>query len=48
MLYLKRKFDIRMWALFNAADGRVYVYRECYIRTSSKEYQDHDPNLPND
>ena len=38
MLYLKRKFDIRCWVLLNSSDGRVYVYSEQYVRTSSKEY----------
>ena len=44
MLYLRRKFDVRMWALINSFDGRVYVYRECYVRTSSKQYEGYDPN----
>ena len=38
MLYLNRKFDIRMWVLLNSSDGKVYFYQECYVRTSSKEY----------
>ena len=37
MLYLKRKFDIRQWVLFNSSDGKVYLYEEPYVRTSSKE-----------
>ena len=48
MLYLNRKFDVRMWALINSYDGRVYVFKECYVRTSSMEYQGYDPNLSND
>lgn len=40
MLYLQRKFDIRVWVLLNAADGKVYVYNEAYVRTSSKTYSD--------
>ena len=38
LLYLQRKFDIRVWVLLNSADGRVYIYNEAYVRTSSKEY----------
>lgn len=48
LLYLKRKFDIRQWVLLNSSDGKVYFYRECYVRTSSKEYTDYDPNVPSD
>ena len=48
MLYLKRKFDIRCWVLLNSSDGRVYVYSEQYVRTSSKEYSSIDPDNPND
>jgi hypothetical protein len=48
MLYLKRKFDIRQWVLFNSSDGKVYIYQEPYVRTSSKEYQGYDPSLPNE
>ena len=46
MLYLKRKFDIRQWVLINSVDGRVYMYKECYVRTSSKEYTEYDPEIP--
>ena len=45
LLYFNRKFDIRQWVLLNSADGKVYKYAESYIRTSSKEYQDYDPDL---
>ena len=48
MLYLKRKFDIRQWVLFNSSDGKVYLYEEPYVRTSSKEYVGYDPTLPNE
>lgn len=48
MLYLKRKFDIRQWVLLSSFDGRVYVYRECYVRTSSTEYVPHDPAAPSE
>jgi D-alanine-D-alanine ligase-like ATP-grasp enzyme len=47
-LYLGRKFDIRQWVILNASDGRVYLYSECYVRTSSKEYTDYDPSVPED
>lgn len=46
MLYFKRKFDIRQWVLLNASDGKVYIYRESYVRTSSKEYVAYDPQVP--
>ena len=46
MLYLKRKFDIRQWVLINSIDGKVYMYKECYVRTSSKEYTEYDPEIP--
>ena len=46
LLYFNRKFDIRQWVLLNASDGRVYIYRESYVRTSSREYVDYDPQLP--
>ena len=45
-LYLKRKFDIRAWVLYNAADGKVYLFNEPYVRTSSKEYIPYDPEVP--
>lgn len=46
MLYFRRKFDIRQWVLLNASDGKVYIYRESYVRTSSKEYTAYDPQAP--
>jgi hypothetical protein len=46
MLYFNRKFDIRQWVLLNAADGKVFIYKECYVRTSSREYVEYDPQLP--
>lgn len=45
-LYLKRKFDIRCWVLLNGSDGKVYIFEEPYVRTSSKEYTPYDPDLP--
>ena len=48
MLYLRRKFDIRQWVLFNSSDGKTYMFQEPYVRTSSKEYVGYDPNLPNE
>jgi hypothetical protein len=48
LLYLNRKFDIRQWVLFNAADGKAYIYREAYVRTSSKIYADFDPAVSNE
>lgn len=46
LLYFNRKFDIRQWVLLNAADGKVFIYKECYVRTSSREYAEYDPQLP--
>jgi hypothetical protein len=48
MLYHNRKFDLRTWCILNSADGKIYVYNECYVRTSSSEYLDYDPNTPNE
>ena len=48
LLYLKRKFDIRCWVLFNSADGKTYIYPEPYVRTSSKIYEEYDPSIPNE
>lgn len=31
--------------LLNATDGKVYIYSEPYVRTSSKEYGDYDPTV---
>jgi hypothetical protein len=32
--------------LLNATDGKVYIYSEPYVRTSSKEYGDYDSSVP--
>ena len=45
LLFQGRKFDIRMWALITS-DGACYFYKEGYVRTSSKMYEEYDPNLP--
>lgn len=37
LLFRKRKFDIRIWALISH-DGKLYMFREAYVRTSSEEY----------
>jgi len=34
LLLSGRKFDIRAYALA-APDGRIYMHRACYVRTSS-------------
>ncbi len=34
LLIADRKFDIRVWALL-AQDGRLFMFKEGYIRTSS-------------
>lgn len=42
LLYRKRKFDIRMWALVHIQDDpnkfNLYFFNEGYLRTSSNEY----------
>ena len=37
MLFKKRKFDIRQWALINH-DGKCFMFKEAYVRTSSEHY----------
>lgn len=37
LLFRKRKFDIRIWALISH-DMKFYLFREAYVRTSSEEY----------
>ena len=48
LLFKQRKFDIRVWVIVNSFDGKCYMYKESYVRTSSKKYQEYDPNKPND
>jgi tubulin--tyrosine ligase len=40
LLFQKRKFDIRTYALVSSVNGFIkgYFYEDGYIRTSSKEY----------
>ena len=45
LLYNQRKFDIRQWVLFNASDGKIYMFAEPYVRTSSSEYKQYDPTI---
>jgi hypothetical protein len=44
-LYLNRKFDIRTWVLLNSCDGKIYMFKESYVRTSSRQYQEFDPDI---
>lgn len=37
LLIDKRKFDIRLWVLLSV-DGRCYIFRDGYIRTSSQKF----------
>lgn len=37
LLINQRKFDIRVWALLTQ-DGRLFMFKEGYIRTSSSIY----------
>ena len=37
LLYNKRKFDIRVWALFTC-DEKLYYYKRGYLRTSSEAF----------
>ena len=46
LLYCNRKFDIRVWSILNSFDGKLYIFKEAYVRTSSKEYKEYDPNIP--
>jgi hypothetical protein len=39
LLYHKRKFDIRVWALVTG-NLEIYFYKTPYLRTSSYEYDD--------
>lgn len=48
LLYHNRKFDIRVWAILNSYDGKFYCFKESYVRTSSKEYKQYDPDVPNE
>ena len=41
-----RKFDIRCWVLWNF-DGKIYLFKEGYLRTSSMPYNI-DPLNPDD
>ena len=49
LLYKKRKFDIRMWALVHVLDDptkfNIYFFEEGYLRTSSIEYNDEAEDL---
>ena len=42
LLYKRRKFDIRMWALVHVLDDpskfNVYFFEDGYLRTSSLDY----------
>ena len=46
LLVYGRKFDIRCWVLWNY-DGKVYLFKEGYLRTSSKPYSI-NPDNPDD
>ena len=46
LLIKGRKFDIRCWVLWNY-DSKVYLFKEGYLRTSSKPYKI-DPENPDD
>lgn len=37
LLISNRKFDIRLWVLINH-EGKVYLFKEGYVRTSSYEF----------
>ena len=40
LLFEGRKFDIRVFALITSINGQymVYLYKDCYFRTSAKEF----------
>jgi hypothetical protein len=48
LLFHNRKFDIRVWVLVNSFDGKCYLFKEGYVRTSSTIYQEYDSNTPNE
>jgi hypothetical protein len=37
-----------MWVLVNTSDGKCYLFREGYVRTSSKLYTEYDATLSSD
>jgi tubulin---tyrosine ligase len=44
LLFKLRKFDIRQWALINH-DGKCYMFKEAYVRTSSEQYDLSDQKM---
>ena len=44
LLINRRKFDIRTYVLMTSVNGntKVYIYEEGYLRTSSREYSNHN------
>ena len=48
LLFKQRKFDIRVWVILNSFDGNIYMYKESYVRTSSKKYEEYNPNISNE
>lgn len=43
LLYKGRKFDLRVWAVFNYT-GEVFFYKKGYVRLSSENYDLDDKN----
>ena len=43
LLYKRRKFDIRIWALITTKN-EIYFYKQGYLRTSSSQYTLDDAN----
>jgi len=46
LLICNRKFDIRVWVLFDQ-DHNLYYFKEGYIRTSGSEYGIDPENIDN-
>jgi len=44
VLFKRRKFDLRVWVLISF-DFKCYLFRECYVRTSSDDYDLGQENL---
>jgi len=44
VLFRQRKFDLRQWVLISH-DGKCYMFKHAYVRTSSEIYNLDESNL---